>query len=271
MLFADLINSAGLTTLRQVGQADIANVCCDSRQAKAGVCFVAVRGPNQDGHDHIGSAVKAGAAAVVCQDAARVPAGVAHAVVGDSAVAAGLLAQAILGWPSRRLTCIAVTGTKGKSTAAYMVRSILEHAGRPTGLLGTLVGTVKRTPDGPEALASTLRPVNQFGFRRSLENLVSVYRKAQRLGDLKEEFGGIVEVDGREALMLVRYLPPKEDYPSCKTITYIDLEYLVPVLIESYDWDQQPNSSYAFKDVRFNIGLGEKDFLPQSNEMKPPI
>ena len=138
MEFSKLLKSAGITPVAQAGRAKVELVCADSRQARPGACFVAVRGPERDGHDHIASAVAAGASAVVCQDAARLPAGVAHAVVADSATAAGLLAQAILGWPSRRLTSIAVTGTKGKSTVTYMIRSILEQAGLRTGLLGTI-------------------------------------------------------------------------------------------------------------------------------------
>jgi hypothetical protein len=141
---------------------------------------------------------------------------------------------------------------------------------RPTGMLGNLVGTVKRGPDGPEAMQSTLRPVSQFGFRRSLESLLGVYCKARRLGDLRQEYGGIVSVEGRQALVLIRYLPAKEDYPAARTVTYIDLEYLVPVLIEAYDWNNRPSSTYAFKDLRFNVGLSQQDFLPQANGMKPP-
>jgi hypothetical protein len=141
---------------------------------------------------------------------------------------------------------------------------------RPTGLLASLVGTVKRGVDSPEARQSSLHPVNQFGFRRSLEGLLAVYRKAQQAGDLHQEFAGIAQVNGRRAMSLVRYLPAKQDYPAYKTVTYIDLEYLVPVLIEFYDWNQQPSSSYAFKDVRFNVGLTNQDFLPQANDMKPP-
>jgi UDP-N-acetylmuramoyl-L-alanyl-D-glutamate--2,6-diaminopimelate ligase len=138
MQFAQLLRQAGIAPLAQEGQAEVSAVCADSRQAGPGSCFVAIRGPLADGHDHIASAVAAGATVVVCQEASRAPAGVARAVVADSASAAGPLAQAILGWPSRRLTNIAVTGTKGKSTVTYMVRSILEQDGRPTGLLGTI-------------------------------------------------------------------------------------------------------------------------------------
>ena len=142
---------------------------------------------------------------------------------------------------------------------------------RPTGMLGNLLGTVKRAPDSPEAMQSTLRPVNQFGFERSLQNLLTVYRKAAKLGDLRQESLGVVNVSGRRAVALVRHLPAEQDYPSCKTITYIDMEYLVPILIEAYDWEGNPTSSYAFTDVKFNIGLSEQDFLPQANQMKAPI
>ena len=141
---------------------------------------------------------------------------------------------------------------------------------RPTGVFGSLVGTVMRKPDGPQAMQSTLRPVNQFGFRKSLESLLKVYRQAREAGDLTESFGGYAEVAGRKALVLVRQLPPKDNYPAAKTIIYIDLEYLVPVGVEGYDWDQQLTSRYIFKDIRFNVALTSEDFLPAANDMKAP-
>jgi hypothetical protein len=141
---------------------------------------------------------------------------------------------------------------------------------RPTGVLYKLVGTVMRRPDGPQAMQSTLRPVNQFGFRKSLESLLRVYRQARSAGDLTERFGGFAEVAGRKAVALVRLLPPKDDYPAAKTVIFIDLEYLVPVAVEGYDWDGQLSSRYVFKDIRFNVGLASEDFLPAANDMKAP-
>jgi hypothetical protein len=141
---------------------------------------------------------------------------------------------------------------------------------RPTGVFGQLVGTVMRQPDGPQAMQSTLRPVNQFGFRKSLESLLKVYRQALAAGDLTESFGGYAEVAGRKAVVLIRTLPPKDNYPAAKTVIYIDLEYLVPVAVEGYDWDQQLSSRYVFKDIRFNVGLTSEDFLPAANDMKIP-
>ncbi len=141
---------------------------------------------------------------------------------------------------------------------------------RPTGVLSKLVGTVLRKPDGPQAMQSTLRPVNQFGFRRSLESLLRVYRQARAAGDLTASFGGYAEVAGRKAVVLVRQLPAKDNYPAARTLIFIDLEYLVPIAVEGYDWDQQLCSRYVFKDIRFNVGLSSEDFLPAANDMKAP-
>jgi len=97
-----------------------------------------VRGPDVDGHAHIGSAVSAGAVAVVCEDTSSVPAGVPCAVVNDTREALGRLAQAAVGWPVRRLVNVAVTGTNGKTTVTRLIREILSAAGRPCGSVGTI-------------------------------------------------------------------------------------------------------------------------------------
>ncbi|MGC9455146.1 MAG: DUF1571 domain-containing protein [Phycisphaerae bacterium] len=141
---------------------------------------------------------------------------------------------------------------------------------RPTGILGGLVGTVTRDPTGEDVRRNTLRPVTLFGFVNALENLLDVYRQADQAGDLKTEFGGYAEVGGREVVKLVRYLPPKDDYPAHKTEVYIDLEYLVPICIEGRNWDDELSSRYVYKDIRFNVGLTEDDFRPETLGMEPP-
>ncbi len=142
---------------------------------------------------------------------------------------------------------------------------------KPKGMLAVM-GTVARDPKGRDAMANTLRPICEFGFSRSLKNLVEVYKQAKEAGDLKEEFGGYVEMKstGRKAAVLIRYLPAKNDYPAKKTVTYIDLEYLLPICVEGYNWDDQLSSLYIFKNVKFNVGLKAEDFLPENNEMKSP-
>jgi len=128
MLLKELIER-----LRQGG----VNVRIDSRQIKAGDCFVAIPGSECDGHDFISSAVKMGAKFIVaercveCDDAELI-------IVDSSAKAAGLLAQASLGNPSKKLVNLAVTGTNGKTTVAFLVRSIVNSAGYKCGLIGTV-------------------------------------------------------------------------------------------------------------------------------------
>jgi len=138
MRFRELLAAAGLRALQQTGDAEVTDVVADSRRCRAGCCFVAVRGTGRDGHAYIPSAVEAGAVAVVCQDPSAVPEGLAWAVVEDTRVAAARLAQAIHGWPVRRLTCVGITGTNGKTTVAHLIRAILTAAGQSPALLGTI-------------------------------------------------------------------------------------------------------------------------------------
>jgi len=116
-------------------------ICVDSRLVKDGDIFVAVQGTVYDGHDFIDQALTNGAEYIVRQSA---PSGCNHEdaqviVVDDSAEAAALLAQAGRGNPASRLTCLAVTGTNGKTTVAYMVRSCIQKAGEKCGLIGTVI------------------------------------------------------------------------------------------------------------------------------------
>ncbi len=136
---------------------------------------------------------------------------------------------------------------------------------KPKGMLGGLVGTVQRQPDSDDVMENTLRPITMFGFRRTLEQLIAVSEQADAAGEMQTEFLGYRQVDGRAALALQRILPAGQDYPARKTLVYIDAEWLVPIRIEAWDWDDQLTSQYTFKDIRFNTGLTPQDFLPAAN------
>lgn len=132
------------------------SVCSDSREVGPGDVFVAVPGVHVDGHDYVGRALENGAAYVVCQRACGArPA--ATVIVADTAAALGLLAQQQFGNPSSALTNLAVTGTNGKTTVSWLVRSVVQAAGRKCGLIGTIVydtgGESARAPlTTPDAL-----------------------------------------------------------------------------------------------------------------------
>lgn len=141
---------------------------------------------------------------------------------------------------------------------------------RPTGMVARmLVPTASRRPDGPAARKGTLRPVNLFGFKRGTRSLLDVYRLARERGELKQAFGGYAEVAGRKTIVLVRHLPDTEEYRRTAaplTKIYIDLDYLVPIMIEGTEHDGPGPSGkgllcrYVYEDVKFNVGLTEDHF-----------
>ena len=135
--------------LLAAGDGDVAvtGVAHDSRAVVAGDLFCCVRGEHTDGHDHAPQAVAAGAVAVLCERVLGVDA--PQVVVPDVRVAMGPAAAAVHGHPAERLVVIGVTGTNGKTTTVHLLRSILEHAGRRSAVIGTLTGT-RTTPEAPE-------------------------------------------------------------------------------------------------------------------------
>ncbi|MHC4308964.1 MAG: UDP-N-acetylmuramoyl-L-alanyl-D-glutamate--2,6-diaminopimelate ligase [Planctomycetota bacterium] len=119
------------------------DICVDSRLVEDGVVFVAIKGTVYDGHDFIEQAAACGARYIVANDCGTKieisDAGCEIILVEDSAEAAAILAQANRGNPASKLTNLAVTGTNGKTTVAYLVRSIIQTAGEKCGLIGTIV------------------------------------------------------------------------------------------------------------------------------------
>ncbi len=118
--------------------AEITGVQSDSRRVRRGDLFVAVRGEKADGCQFISDAISAGAAAVVCEETAGATLSVPHVRVSNARAALALLADCFHGRPSLRLKMAGVTGTNGKTTTSFLAASILEAAGIPTGVVGTV-------------------------------------------------------------------------------------------------------------------------------------
>ncbi len=119
------------------------DICIDSRLVKAGDIFVAIKGAIYDGRDFINQAVANSAGYIVCQNSKsnieHQASNIETIFVDDTSKAAAILAQARLGNPASELTNLAVTGTNGKTTVAFLVRSCIQNAGRKCGLISTIV------------------------------------------------------------------------------------------------------------------------------------
>jgi len=124
-----------------IPEISITSLTDDSRAVAPGACFVAIRGAGRDGHEFIPAALKGGAAAIVVEYKAQKPCNAAVVRVHDTREALSKLAAAFYGLrgaadPPLRL--IGVTGTNGKTTVTWLLRSILQAACEPTALLGTV-------------------------------------------------------------------------------------------------------------------------------------
>jgi len=142
MKFSDIVRR--VEGVRKVCGPDpeVREIVYDSRQVTDGCVFVAWKGASRDGHDFIGQAVEAGAAAVVGERESCSPdvlGEAAYAVAADARRAMGPMAAEIFAHPSRNLKLAGVTGTSGKTTVTYLIQAVCEaeHSGS-AGLIGTL-------------------------------------------------------------------------------------------------------------------------------------
>ncbi|HZO36835.1 MAG TPA: UDP-N-acetylmuramoyl-L-alanyl-D-glutamate--2,6-diaminopimelate ligase [Solirubrobacteraceae bacterium] len=119
---------------------EISGLAHDTRDAGPGTLFFCVRGFTRDGHELAEQALVAGAVALVVDH--ELGLGVPEVVVPDVRAAMAPLAARFYGDPTARLPVAGITGTNGKTTTAFLVRSLLEAAGRQTGLLGTVTSYV---------------------------------------------------------------------------------------------------------------------------------
>lgn len=122
------------------GDPDITAVVYDSRKVIEGCVFICIKGANFDGHDVAAEAVKNGAVAIVAErDMPELKNSEAIVLkADDTRYALAFMSAAWFGNPAQKLKTIGITGTKGKTTTTYLVKSILEHAGVKTGLVGTI-------------------------------------------------------------------------------------------------------------------------------------
>src|ERR671914_2030801 len=112
----------------------------DNRLVAEGTLFFCVPGFTRDGHDFAPDAVARGAAALVVERPLGL--GVPEVVVEDVRAVMAAAAARFAGDPTARLPVVGITGTNGKTTTAFLVRSLLEAAGRRCGLLGTVTSVI---------------------------------------------------------------------------------------------------------------------------------
>ena len=143
MLLKELL--IGLNGLKARGSLDIdiKNVECNSKNIKEGDLFVAIKGFEENGHDFIDDAIKNGAVAIIIEEGCdlksfKVNKDTVVIMAKDTREALAIVSCNFYKNPSKKFKLIGITGTKGKTTTSYMIKEILEKAGKKVGLIGTL-------------------------------------------------------------------------------------------------------------------------------------
>ena len=170
MKLASLLQSITPFEVRGDLELEIQGLCYDSRQAARGDLFFALRGGAVDGHLFIAKAMESGAVAVVAEDDGLIPPGATRVLVSDARLAMARIASTFYGNPTDTTPLIGITGTNGKTTTSYMIEAMLEAAGVPTAVLGTVSYRFRNqvfpaphtTPESVE-LQKTLRAMVEAG------------------------------------------------------------------------------------------------------------
>ena len=133
MKLFDLMKNVPFTGITE--NLEISRVTSDSRQITPGCLFVCIAGARFDGHSAAEQVLKEGAAAVVCERDLGLD---QQLLVEDSREAYGILCSNFYGNPAQKMKLIGITGTNGKTTCTYLIKHILESAGKKVGLIGTI-------------------------------------------------------------------------------------------------------------------------------------
>ena len=139
MKLSDLLEKIPYTLVQGSADTEVSTLVYDSRKVEKDSVFVCISGSIRDAHDFIPDVTARGAAAVIVEkEVPPVPEDVTVVRVENTRYALACMAAAYFGHPAEKLITVGITGTKGKTTTTYMMKSILESTGMKVGLIGTI-------------------------------------------------------------------------------------------------------------------------------------
>ena len=204
---------------------EVTTLINDSRKVEQGSVFVCISGAVSDGHKYVGEVAEKGAAAVIVQQEVEAPEGLTVIRVENSRYALALMSAAYFGYPAEKLKIIGITGTKGKTTTTYMIKSILEGVGHKVGLIGTIEAIIgeKKIPAAnttPESYT-----IHQYYAQMVEEGCDSVVMEVSSQGLMLHRTAGIPFEIGIFTNLGKDHIGPNEhkdfdDYKRCKGLLF---------------------------------------------------
>ena len=239
---------------RLIGSGEVAvkRAVHDSRRVGPGDLFVALSGRRADGHEFVAAAQEAGAAAAAVERPVDLPRPMPQVVVPDAREALGLAAHALAGDPTGRLMVCGVTGTSGKTTTTYLVRSILERAGWQTGILGTIsyclgdreIPSTMTTPDADE-LARYFAEMVEEGLEAAVMEVSSHALHQRRTAGIRFKVGVFTNLTAEH----MDYHPTMEHYRDAKGLLFGGLSDSASAVLNADD----PASVFYGKECRGRV------------------
>lgn len=175
---------------------EIEDIVYDSRKAKEGTVFVCIAGAQTDGHKYIQSAVENGTKVIVVEREVDMIPGITYIKLANTRAGLAYMSAALFGYPAEKLTVIGLTGTKGKTTTTFMIKSILEKSGRKVGIIGTIgvfmgetyIQTHNTTPESYE-IQKYLKEMADMGCDAAVMEVSSQALKLDRTAGLLFDYG----------------------------------------------------------------------------------
>lgn len=197
----------------------------DSRRVMEGSVFVCISGAVSDGHAYAGEVAKKGAAALVVEKDVEVPENVTVIRVADTRYALALMSAAYFGYPAEKLKVIGITGTKGKTTTTYMVKSILEGVGHKVGLIGTIEALIGEKSVPANNTTPESYTIHQYFAEMVEAGCDSVVMEVSSQGLMLHRTAGILFEIGIFTNLGEDHIGPNEhkdfdDYKRCKGILF---------------------------------------------------
>lgn len=225
MKLQDLVAELDYTCLQGEINREISTLVYDSRKAEKDSVFVCISGAVRDAHDFAPEVAQKGAAVLVVEHPVDVPAEVTVLQVDNTRLALAVMSAAYFDHPAKELLTIGITGTKGKTTATYMIRSILEASGFQTGLIGT-IETIIGSEVIPSANTTPESYMVQEYFRRMVDaGCKCVVMEVSSQGLMLHRVSGFVFDYGIFTNLEADHIGPNEhkdldDYIHCKSLLF---------------------------------------------------
>lgn len=225
MKLLKLIEKLEYSCLQGDESIDITSLVYDSRKVIEDSVFVCISGAVRDGHEFINEVIEKGAKAVIVEKEVTAPSNITVIKVKDTRHALAYMSAAYFDYPASKLKTIGITGTKGKTTTTYMVRSILEQANIKTGLIGTIEAIIGDTVIPAENTTPESYTIQEYFSKMVEAGCTAVVMEVSSQGLMMNRVAGFTFDYGVFTNIEPDHIGPNEhkdfeDYMACKGLLF---------------------------------------------------